>query len=679
MATAHLRNVAIIAHVDHGKTTLVDQLLYQSGMFRSEDLDKLAGGQHGLVMDTGDLERERGITITSKNCAIQYRSEAGADYRINLLDTPGHSDFGGEVERVLNMADGVLLLVDAFEGPMPQTRFVLQKALAQGLRPIVVVNKIDKPNARPDDVVNEVLDLLGELDAPDEALDFPVLFGSGKNGWMTNDQAKVGADDQPTTMRDLYEAILEYVPAPYMHGDSNTEGDSEAKADAEADAGAGESDPASNVTAEVLPVRLLFNSPTAALAAPLQMLVTTLDCSDYVGKIAIGRVVAGRLDAGQRVTVINRAGEGSQQKVGRLLQYQGLTRVEVAEVQAGDICAVEGLDPVDIGDTIACPDRPAALPKIKVDEPTLSMVFRVNDSPVAGQEGEFVTSRQVWDRLQKELQINVALRVDRSSDSDDFLVSGRGLMHLGVLIETMRREGYELSVGKPQVIMKEVDGKTHEPIELLVVDCPSECQSDVMSLVGNRRAEIVKMDPKAGAGDYVHMEFTIPARGLIGLRTRMLTATQGRAVMHHVLLRYERLRGDVPTRAQGVLIAAEPGPVTAYSLDRLFDRGVFFVKPTDKIYEGQIVGEHNRDNDLTVNLVTNKKLTNVRASGSDDQTKVKPARILSLEACLEFIEDDELVEVTPQSIRMRKRALKESDRRKTTRAEKNRAKDKAGV
>ncbi len=642
MATSHLRNVAIIAHVDHGKTTLTDQLLYQSGMFRKDDLDKLAGGQHNLVMDTGDLERERGITITAKNCAIDYRSPQGLDYKINLIDTPGHADFGGEVERVLNMADGCLLVVDAFEGPMPQTRFVLQKALAIGLNPVVVVNKIDKPNARPDDVVNEVFDLLGELDAPDDALDFPIVYASAKNGWATMDLQKVGSDDQPTNMLELYEAMLAHVPAPYAEGSHRGQ-------------------------------NMGFPDATHALAAPLQMLVTSLAYSEYVGRIAIGRVYGGRINSGQQVTVINRAGEGKQQKVQQLLQFDGLTRKEVAEVAAGDICAVVGLNPIDIGDTIACPDRPEALPAVAIDEPTLSMTFRVNDSPGAGKEGEYVTSRQVYDRLQRELQSNVALRVSRKESGEEFLVSGRGLMHLGVLIETMRREGYELCVGKPEVIMKEIDGKMHEPIEQLVVDCPSECQSDVMSLVSNRRAEIVKIDPKAGAGDYVHMEFTIPARGLIGLRTRMLTATQGRAIMHHNLLRYDRLRGDVPVRPQGAMIASDPGSVAAYSLDRLYDRGVFFVKPTDPIYEGQVVGEHNKDNDITVNVVINKKHSNVRSSGSDDRTRVRPPRELSLEACLEFIEEDELVEVTPKSVRLRKRKLKESDRKRDTR----RAKDLA--
>jgi GTP-binding protein len=643
MPDSPLRNVAVIAHVDHGKTTLTDQLLYQSGMFRNEDLQKLAGGQHNLIMDTGDLERERGITITAKNCAITYRHTDGADYRINLIDTPGHADFGGEVERVLNMADGCLLVVDSFEGPMPQTRFVLSKALDIGLKPVVVINKIDKPNARPDDVINEVFDLLGSLDAPDDALDFPVIFASAKEGWATNDDAKLG-DDHPDNMFDLYDAILKHVPAPYAEGSSRG-------------AAAG------------------FGSRKDALAAPLQMQVTTIVYSEYVGRIAVGRVTAGRITAGQKVTVINRAGEGSMQKVVKLEHFDGLKRTETNEVAAGDICAVTGLDPIDIGDTIACPDRPEALPAVKIDEPTLTMTFRVNDSPFCGQDGDFVTSRQVWDRLQKELQSNVALRVERDEGGESFKVSGRGLMHLGVLIETMRREGYEVQVGKPEVILKRMEdgdhkGKLCEPIEQLVVDCPSECQNDVMSLVMNRKAEIVSMDPKAGAGDYIHMEFTIPARGLIGLRTRMLTATQGRAVMHHNLLRYEPMRGDVPTRPQGVMVASDPGQVTAYSLDRLYDRGFFFVKPGDQVYEGQVVGEHNKDNDIVTNVAINKKHTNVRASSADDQTRVKPARELSLEAMLEYIEEDELVEITPKALRMRKRVLRESMRRREARAAK---------
>ena len=651
MAQNHLRNVAIIAHVDHGKTTLTDQLLYQSGMFRSEDLDKLAGGQHNLIMDTGDLERERGITITAKNCAVNYRHTDGADYKINLIDTPGHADFGGEVERVLNMADGCLLVVDAFEGPMPQTRFVLQKALAIGLKPVVVINKIDKPNARPEDVINEVFDLLADLDAPDDALDFPIVYSSAKNGWASADLEHAGMNggEHPDNMLALYEAILTHVPAPYAEGSSRG-------------AAAG------------------FASGTEALAAPLQMMVTTIQYSDYVGRIAVGRVNAGRINAGQQVTTINRAGEGKQQKILKLNAFDGLAQKEVPQVIAGDICAVVGLDPIDIGDTIACPDRPEALPAVEIDEPTLTMTFMVNNSPFAGREGQYVTSRQVYDRLQKELQSNVALRVERGEGGEEFKVSGRGLMHLGVLIETMRREGYELQIGKPEVILKRPDdgdhaGKLCEPIEQLVVDCPAECQNDVMSLVTNRKAEIVSMDPKAGAGDYIHMEFTIPARGLIGLRTRMLTATQGRAVMHHNLLRYEPMRGDVPQRAAGVLIASDTGQVTPYALHGLYDRGFFFVKPGDQVYEGQVIGEHNKDNDIIANPIKSKQLTAVRTrGGKDDNMQIKPAREMSLEACLEYIAEDELVEVTPENIRLRKRILQESMRRREQRSAKDKAK-----
>ena len=611
-----LRNVAIIAHVDHGKTTLLDQLLYQSGMFRDAELDKLAGGQHGLIMDSNDLERERGITIVSKNCALRYRSRAGEEYKINLVDTPGHADFGGEVERVLKMADGALLLVDAFEGPMPQTRFVLEKALEHGLRPLVVVNKIDRPDARPNDVVNEVFDLLVELDAADDALDFPVVYSSARDGWASWDSEQTGESLEP-----VFDAITEHVPAP-----RNVDKD-----------------------------------------APLQMLVTTLDWSDYVGRIAIGRVFAGTLRAGQDVTVIDRNGKHTSQRALKVLSFDGLGRKEVDYVEAGDICAVVGLTSIDIGNTIACRDDPSALPVIQIDEPTLHMTFHVNSSPRAGREGTYVTSRQLRERLNKELGSNVALRVTDGETPEQFHVSGRGLMHLGILMENMRREGYELAAGKPRVIFKEIDGKRHEPIERLIVDCPIDCQSSVMSLVGDRRAEVVRMDPKSGASGFVHMEFSIPARGLIGLRSRMMTATQGQAIMHHNLHRYEPMRGDIPQRHNGVMIASESGQVTAYALDTLFDRGDFFVSPSDQVYAGQIVGEHNKDNDIVVNVTRGKKLSNVRAAGKDDAAQVKPARVMSLEACLEYIADDELVEITPESIRMRKMLLSESDRKRDSR------------
>jgi len=621
----YIRNVAIIAHVDHGKTTLVDQLLYQSGMFRNAELDKLAGGQHNLIMDSDPLERERGITILSKNCAISYVAPDGQEYKINVIDTPGHADFGGEVERVLKMADGVLLVVDAFEGPMPQTRFVLGKALEHGLRPIVIVNKADREDCRPDDVVDEVFDLLVNLDADDEAMDFPVLYASAKNGW-----AKKELEDAEENMQAVFDVIIEHVPPP--------------GADAE---------------------------------APLQMLVTTLEYSDYVGRIAVGRVFAGSVSAAEIVTVIDREGKHTQQKVVQLYGFQGLSRKEVDKVTAGDICAIAGLDPVDIGNTIACKDEPSALEIIDVDEPTMSMTFRVNDGPFAGQDGKYVTSRQVRERLEKELQHNVALRVEQGKVGDEFKVSGRGLMHLGILLENMRREGYEVCVGKPNVIIREVEGRRHEPIELLAIDCPIDCQNSVMSLLGDRRSEMVSMDAKSGASDFVHMEFMIPSRGLFGLHARMLTATQGRAIMHHTFERYEPMRGAIPQRQAGVMVATDTGTVTAYALDNLYDRGIFFVKPGDKVYEGQVVGEHCKDKDCPVNVARAKQLSNVRASGKDESAKVRPARIMSLEATLEYIQEDELAEICPSSIRIRKRILKETDRRRAARKRRNALEDAA--
>ena len=611
--TTHLRNVAIIAHVDHGKTTLVDRLLYQSGMFRTEELDKLAGGQHGLIMDSNALERERGITILSKNCAINYASPDGHAYKINIIDTPGHADFGGEVERVLKMADGVLLVVDAFDGPMPQTRFVLQKALQNELRPIVVVNKVDRPDARPDHVVDEVFDLLGSLDAPDEALDFPVIYCSARDGWATTDLSQ-----KTDNLRAVFDAIITHVPP-----------------------------------------------PLAAPKDPLQMLVTTLAYSEYVGRIAVGRIFAGRISEGQAVTVINRKGEHSRQRVVQVLSFEGLERKAVKSAEAGDICAIVGLDSVDIGNTIACADNPTALKTIAIDEPTLTLSLRVNDSPFCGREGQYVTSRQMRDGLERELQSNVARRV--ACEGDEFQASGRGLRRLGIMMENMRREGFELAAGKPKVIFREIDGKQMEPIELLSVDCPAETQSAVMALIGDRRAEMTKMDAKPGAAGFVHLEFSIPARGLIGLRSRMLTATQGQAVMHHTFERYEPMRGPIPQRQQGVMVSSETGRVTAYALDALYDRGFFFVKPGDQVYEGQIVGEHNKDNDITVNVIRAKQLTNFRTVNKDDAARIRPVREMSLEACLEYIQEDELVEITPETIRMRKRMLRESDRRKIAR------------
>jgi len=615
MYTDFIRNVAIIAHVDHGKTTLVDELLYQSGMFRNEQLDKLAGGQHGLIMDSNPIERERGITILSKNCAVMYTDPTGQEYKINIIDTPGHADFGGEVERVLKMADGVLLLVDAFEGPMPQTRFVLGKALKHNLKPVVVVNKVDRKDARPADVVNEVFDLLVQLGADDNCLDFPIIYASAKQGWATTD-LKLKNDN----MLPVFDAIIKHVKPPFAAPDN-----------------------------------------------PLQMLVTTLDYSDYVGKIAIGRVFSGNIRKGQMVTVIDRTGLHTQQKVQMLYQFQGLGKIVVDFVPAGEICAVAGLEPVDIGNTIACPDNPTALPIISVDEPTMTMTFRVNDGPFAGREGKYVTSRQIGDRLEKELKQNIALCVEAGKTADEYKVSGRGLMHLGILLENMRREGYEICVGKPSVIFRKADGLTHEPIELLVIDCPSDCQNAVMALLATRCSELVSVNAKSGADDFIHMEFMIPSRGLFGLHTRLLNATQGRAVMHHSFERYETKRGNIPQRQAGVMIATNTGQVTAYALDALYDRGAFFVEPGEKVYEGQVVGEHCKDNDIPVNVVRIKHLSNIRAAGKDEAARVRPARKMSLEIAMEYIQDDELVEICPKSIRIRKYFLTEANRKRERR------------
>ncbi|TWT96000.1 GTP-binding protein TypA/BipA [Botrimarina colliarenosi] len=610
-----LRNVAIIAHVDHGKTTLVDQLLYQSGRYRDAELDKLAGGQHGLVFDSNDLERERGITIFSKNCAIGYESLAGDRYRINLIDTPGHADFGGEVERVLMMADGALLVVDAFDGPMPQTRFVLQKALAQGLQPIIVVNKIDRPDARPDEVVTEIFDLLVDLGADDHVLDFPVVFASAKQGY-----AGLRPDERPADMRALLEKIVTEVPAPRGEPDE-----------------------------------------------PTQVLITTIDYSDYVGRIAVGRVLAGAVVDRQRVAVLNRDGDITQQQIGQLFTFDGLGKVQAERVECGDLCAIVGLDPIGMGYTVAAPEAPRVAAAVTIDEPTLHMMFRVNDGPFAGKEGDHVTSRKIGERLERELRSDVALRVSPGDTMEQYRVAGRGLMHLGILIENFRREGFELCVGKPQVVSKFEDGKRLEPVELLVVDVPEEFENAVMSLVGDRRAQVLKMGKKTSGASFTHLEFSIPSRSLIGLRTRLLAATQGNAVVHHTVLGFEPPRGSVTLRANGVMIASEPGQATAYAMDALDDRGVFFVRPGDQVYEGQIVGENCKSDDIVVNVVKGKKLTNMRASGKDDNSQVRPPRDMSLEACLEYIDDDELVEVTPTSIRMRKVILNESSRRRESR------------
>jgi len=603
LSQGSIRNVAIIAHVDHGKTTLVDQMLRQCGQFR-------AGQFKGeRILDSNDQERERGITILAKNIAIHYH-----DTKINIIDTPGHADFGGEVERVLKMADGCLLLVDAFEGPMPQTKFVLRKAFEYRLRPIVVINKIDRQDSRPREVLDEVLDLFIELGADDAGLDFPVLYSSATLGYATRDPR-----ERTDNVQVLFDAILAHVPAP-------------------------SDDP----------------------AAPLQMLITTLDHSDYVGRIGIGRVFAGVLRAAQPVAVLHRDGTQTTERIGELHIFDGLSRVRVESVEAGDICAVVGLESVDIGNTIADPENPKPLPIIAVDEPTLHMIFRINDSPFSGRAGKYITSRHLRDRLEKELEKNVALRVEPGPTPDEFLVSGRGLLHLSVLIETMRREGYELSAGKPRVIFRELDGHKTEPIEYCVVEVPQQHVGPVMELMGARRGVCAKMETTSEGGS--HMEFTIPARGLIGLRNRLLTATNGTIVMYHNFYEYEFLRGSIPGRTSGVLVASDTGRVTAYALESLSDRGVMFARPTDEVYEGQIVGEHCRDNDIPVNVCREKKLTNIRAASADKTVVLKTPREITLEIALEFIDEDELVEVTPDAIRLRKRRLKESDRKKAARA-----------
>ncbi|GAB4547810.1 MAG: translational GTPase TypA [Phycisphaerales bacterium] len=615
-ARTEMRNVAIIAHVDHGKTTLVDQLLKQSGMFRLADLDKLAGGQHNLIMDSNDLERERGITILSKNCAVTYTRENGEKIRINIIDTPGHADFGGEVERVLRMADGCMLLVDAAEGPMPQTRFVLGKAIEAGLKPVVVINKCDRPDARVEGVINEVFDLLVDLGADELALDFPIIYASGKDGWANADEPVMTLD-----MRPIFEAIVEQVPPATGSNDN-----------------------------------------------PLQMLVTSIDFSEYTGRIGIGRVFEGVIRKGQQVTLVDREGNQRNAKVADLHAFDGLGKVPAESVGAGDLCAVSGIEGIDIGDTLCPAGQPLPLPPVKVDEPTLTMHFRVNDSPFCGREGQYVTARQVRDRLFRELEKNVALRVEPVEGGEEFAVSGRGLLHLGVLIETMRREGYELAVGMANVITKEIGGVVHEPVERLVVEAPEEVMGSAMELIMNRKGIMIHMDHREGRQ---HCVFEIPSRGLIGLRTRLLTATQGEAIVHHAFERYQPKAGAVQRRQQGVLIASESGKVTAYAIDNLADRGVMFVAPGEDVYAGQIIGEHNRDNDLTVNISRAKAHSNVRESNKEAFTKLKPPRDMPLEKCLEYIVEDELVEITPTAVRLRKRMLNESDRKKAARQAKD--------
>ena len=607
MAEQSIRNIAIIAHVDHGKTTLVDQFLRQSGHFRSEQLSG------DCIMDSNPLERERGITILSKNCAINYTDRHGERFHINIIDTPGHADFSGEVELVLIMADGVLLLVDAFEGTMPQTRYVLQKALEAGLKPIVVINKMDRPGARPHAVVDEVFDLLVELHADEHALDFPVIYASGQDGWASAlAQAPTNGDGN---IHALFDAIIQHVPAPKLDK-----------------------------------------------TAPLQMLVTTLDYSEYVGRIGIGRVFAGTIRSGGDVVVIDKDNTHRRRRISQLFRFDGLGRKEVDSVGAGDLCAVVGLEAIDIGDTIADLENPVALRAVRVDEPTLHMTFRINDGPFSGRDGKYVTSKQIAERLHRELQSNVALRVEERGD--EFIVSGRGLLHLGILLENMRRDGYELTVGKPEVIYHHEGGRRLEPIELLVVDVPNQSIGPVMELLGDRRAQMARMN----SGELrTQMEFTIPARGLIGLRNRLLTATQGEAIINHRFLEFGDDRGPIPGRVNGSLIAKDTGRVTALAVEELSYRGTLFVEPGQQVYEGQIVGEHCKDNDLVVNIIRQKKLNNMRQSTKEATVTLRAPRLLTLEDALEYVESEELVELTPTSVRLRKRWMSEIQRKRLSR------------
>ena len=596
-----IRNIAIIAHVDHGKTTLVDKMMLAGKLFRE--------GQNNSdqVLDANDLERERGITILSKNVSINWKGT-----KINIIDTPGHSDFGGEVERVLNMADGCILLVDAFEGPMPQTRFVLQKALQIGLKPIVVVNKVDKPNCRPEEVYEMVFDLMFSLDATEDQLDFPVVYGSAKNGWMAEDY------NAPTDNIDyLLDKIVEVIPAPeYLEG-----------------------------------------TP--------QMLITSLDYSSYTGRIAVGRIHRGVLKEGMNVTIAHRDGVMEKTKIKEVHTFDGMGHKKVAEVKSGDICAIIGLDKFEIGDTICDYENPEPLPPIAIDEPTMSMLFTINDSPFFGKEGKFVTSRHINERLQKELEKNLALRVEPFEDATDrWVVSGRGVLHLSVLIETMRREGYELQVGQPTVIYKEIDGVKCEPIEELTINVPEEFSSKMIDMVTRRKGEMTSMESQ---GDRVNIEFDIPSRGIMGLRTNVLTASQGEAIMAHRFKEYQPYKGDIIRRTNGSMIALETGNAFAYSIDKLQDRGKFFIEPGEDVYGGQVVGEHVHENDLVVNVTKAKQLTNVRASGTDDKARIIPRTVLSLEECLEYIKADELVEVTPKSMRIRKVILDHLERKRANR------------
>ncbi|MBK8722046.1 MAG: translational GTPase TypA [Saprospiraceae bacterium] len=594
-----IRNIAIIAHVDHGKTTLVDKMLLAGKLFKEHEIP----GE--LILDNNDLERERGITILAKNVSVRF-----GEYKINTIDTPGHSDFGGEVERVLNMADGVLLLVDAFEGPMPQTRFVLQKALELGLKPIVVVNKVDKENCDPDGVHEQVFDLMFQLDATEEQLDFPCVYGSAKQGWMSLDWKKPTTDIIP-----LLETIVKHIPPPVV-----TEGN-------------------------------------------LQLLITSLDYSKYIGRIAIGRLNRGSLSTGQNVSLVKKDGSITKSRIKELYVFEGFGKLKVEEVKAGEICAVVGVDGFEIGDTIADFENPEQMETISIDEPTMSMLFTINDSPFFGKEGKYVTSRHIRERLEKEMEKNLALRVEETGSSDSFQVYGRGVLHLSVLIETMRREGYELQIGQPQVIIKTINGKKHEPIEELTVDVPEYSSGTVIDMVTRRKGMMTDMITK---GERIIVKFEIPSRGIIGLRSNMLTQTQGEAIMTHRFLEYQEHKGDIPGRQNGSLISKETGSAIPYSINNLQDRGTFFVEPNEDVYEGEVIGENNRPGDMIVNVTVTKKLTNMRASGSDDKMRLIPPTIFTLEEALEYIQSDEYVEVTPKSIRLRKIFLKEHERKKAS-------------
>jgi GTP-binding protein len=592
-----IRNIAIIAHVDHGKTTLVDKIMHQTKLFRENQ-------QTGeLILDNNDLERERGITILSKNVSVRYK-----DVKINIIDTPGHADFGGEVERVLNMADGVLLLVDAFEGPMPQTRFVLQKALELGLKPVVVINKVDKPNCRPDEVHDQVFELFFNLDATEEQLDFKTVFGSSKMGWMAADYK------QPTEdFEYLLDTIIKEIPPPAV------------------------------------------NEGTP------QMMITSLDFSNYIGRICIGRLLRGELRENMPVSLVKRDGKIVKSRIRELYTFEGLGKAKVASVSAGDICALTGIEGFEIGDTIADFEKPEGLVPIDVDEPTMSMLFTINNSPFYGKDGKFVTSRHLKERLEKELEKNLAMKVEATGSADSFLVYGRGILHLSILIETMRREGYELQVGQPQVIIKEVDGIKNEPVEVLTIDVPEEYSGKVIEMVSQRKGELRVMEPK---GDMQHLEFEIPSRGIIGLRNNLLTVSAGEAIVAHRFKAYEPWKGEIPQRMNGVIISKEPGKAIAYSIDKLQDRGVFFVDPGEDVYTGMIIGEQNKGGDMVVNVTVEKKLTNMRASGSDDKMRIAPAIKFSLEEAMEYIQKDEYVEITPNALRLRKIYLDENERKR---------------